>query len=615
MNDLPDAMPFINAARRGKLGLALSGGGFRAALFHVGVLAQMAEQDILRHVSVISTVSGGSIIGAFYYLKVKQLLEGNRQDKLTPSAEAYRQLVVEVEREFLLALQHNLRVTTFADRSHNARMLGDKYSPTMRLADLFNDLFYDPITGGHKNFLKDLPISPVFDSGRTDGENAAGAGDFVVPKLVLNCTALNSGQLFQFSGEFVGQPQAPAIDGESPVTPLLRRLSLNDTSLEPRQRARLARISVGDAVVASCCVPGLLDPFNLGGLYRDAEGEEVVVRLVDGGVCDNQGLMSLYEDDCSHFICSDASDLLKWQSQPAERFLNVAMRANEIMMDRIRTELLDALYQRGADKYAVFTLGDVAGNDIFPQDSDRLIKALSAIRTDLDAFTDQEAYSLMYYGFRLCGYKLGKGVTAAEQPKAERKQQQAPATEQELAAEQEQEKDEDEEKEATGEQTSGWAFSAIRGMTEDAQERERLLHSLDVGSRQFMKIFYLGKPLPYVIVVAPLLIPLALFVLLIYLLPPVPTSAWIVLALILVIGIAFSQNARIVEWLDQIPLIKRYRKRLAIALQPLGVTVLLGIMGAGATWINLRIFNKLFLKYGQLEEKHQNPLARLKRKD
>jgi NTE family protein len=42
-----------------KLGLALSGGGFRSAFFHVGVLARLAEADLLRKVDVISSVSGG----------------------------------------------------------------------------------------------------------------------------------------------------------------------------------------------------------------------------------------------------------------------------------------------------------------------------------------------------------------------------------------------------------------------------------------------------------------------------------------------------------------------------------------------------------------------------
>src|SRR5262245_3875403 len=42
----------------GRIGLSLSGGGFRAALFHIGVLARLAELDLLRHVEVISCVSG-----------------------------------------------------------------------------------------------------------------------------------------------------------------------------------------------------------------------------------------------------------------------------------------------------------------------------------------------------------------------------------------------------------------------------------------------------------------------------------------------------------------------------------------------------------------------------
>src|SRR5208282_532943 len=48
---------------RGKVGLALSGGGFRASLYHIGVLASLAERDMLRHIEVISCVSGGSILG------------------------------------------------------------------------------------------------------------------------------------------------------------------------------------------------------------------------------------------------------------------------------------------------------------------------------------------------------------------------------------------------------------------------------------------------------------------------------------------------------------------------------------------------------------------------
>jgi NTE family protein len=44
-----------------KIGLALSGGGFRATGFHLGVLARLAEEKRLEDVTFLSTVSGGSL--------------------------------------------------------------------------------------------------------------------------------------------------------------------------------------------------------------------------------------------------------------------------------------------------------------------------------------------------------------------------------------------------------------------------------------------------------------------------------------------------------------------------------------------------------------------------
>ena len=47
-------------------GLALSGGGFRAAAYHLGVLRRLRELGLLAQVDVMSTVSGGSIAGAYW---------------------------------------------------------------------------------------------------------------------------------------------------------------------------------------------------------------------------------------------------------------------------------------------------------------------------------------------------------------------------------------------------------------------------------------------------------------------------------------------------------------------------------------------------------------------
>ena len=56
------ALTIGGTARR--IGLALSGGGFRAAAFHLGVMRRLAALGILEHVDLFTCVSGGSIAGA-----------------------------------------------------------------------------------------------------------------------------------------------------------------------------------------------------------------------------------------------------------------------------------------------------------------------------------------------------------------------------------------------------------------------------------------------------------------------------------------------------------------------------------------------------------------------
>lgn len=48
-----------------RLGLALSGGGFRAAAYHLGVFKKLDELKLLDKIDLLSCVSGGSIAGAF----------------------------------------------------------------------------------------------------------------------------------------------------------------------------------------------------------------------------------------------------------------------------------------------------------------------------------------------------------------------------------------------------------------------------------------------------------------------------------------------------------------------------------------------------------------------
>ena len=56
------------------IGLCLSGGGYRATLFHAGALLRINEAGLLPRVRAVSSVSGGSIAAAWLGLRWKQLV-------------------------------------------------------------------------------------------------------------------------------------------------------------------------------------------------------------------------------------------------------------------------------------------------------------------------------------------------------------------------------------------------------------------------------------------------------------------------------------------------------------------------------------------------------------
>ncbi len=57
----------INGSEK-RIGLALSGGGFRAAAFHLGVFRKLEELGLLSRIDLLTCVSGGSIAGGFLAL-------------------------------------------------------------------------------------------------------------------------------------------------------------------------------------------------------------------------------------------------------------------------------------------------------------------------------------------------------------------------------------------------------------------------------------------------------------------------------------------------------------------------------------------------------------------
>ena len=230
------------STQRDKLGLALAGGGFRASLFHLGVLHRMAEMDILRYVEVLSTVSGGSIIGALYIL----LLKKHMLAKTSLSQEDYVDITKELEEILVAGIKKNLRTRLFMNPLGILRVLITADSLGKRMARIYERYLYrhvveqierqlqkkrGPQTSKESQpswwsrwfrpgyiSLKDTKIRPgekevvggfeaynrkVVEEKATQGRTTGS----VITHLVLNATSLNSGAPFWFSSIEVGDPR------------------------------------------------------------------------------------------------------------------------------------------------------------------------------------------------------------------------------------------------------------------------------------------------------------------------------------------------------------------------------------------------------------------------
>jgi predicted acylesterase/phospholipase RssA len=403
---------------RGKVGLALSGGGFRASLFHLGVLARLAEMDVLRFVDVLSTVSGGSIVGAHYYLEVQRLLERRPDRQII--REDYIRIVRRVQRKFFHGVRKNLRMRALSNLGCNLRMLmTDSYTRSHRLGELYEHELFAHVKDDKQNGDRTMPqllVAPALATG-TSGFNPKFTNwrrRAKVPVLLLNATSLNSGHNWQFTASWMGEPPGlfePEVDIDANVR--YRRLYYGEAPTKPLRSYRL-----GYAVAASACVPGLFDPLVLKGLYAGR-----TVRLVDGGVHDNQGVEALLDEGCTLILCSDASGQMEDIECPSDTFIGVPLRSNSILQDRIREAEYQDLRGRVENRalQGLFFIHLKKGLSVTPLDwidckeptpvpqrslattdygvARDIQRRLAAIRTDLDSFTEVEAYALMASGY------------------------------------------------------------------------------------------------------------------------------------------------------------------------------------------------------------------------
>jgi predicted acylesterase/phospholipase RssA len=361
------------------VGLSLSGGGFRAVFFHLGALARLAETGILPSVAAISTVSGGSLVGAQYYLEVRRLLHAKGDEAIEPRD--YVEIVQRLIPTFVGAGQSNLRLRTLADMSVNVRMIvSAAASRGRRLGELYEHDVSAQVgdgEGGGPRHLRRLAIEPV----DAPASRAPGLDNWrrraKVPVLRMRATALDHPvRGWLFTTRWMGDPN----DAQS-------RLRYDEASPDVRD------FRLGWAVAASSCPPALFEPITI------EEGGRSV-RLTDGGVDGDQGLSGLLDRGCPLLVCCDASGRMVDVSDGL-----MARLASGALRGLCFVHLNQDLEPHPLDAIGAADPTPAASTTSYGIDRD-LQRALRAIRTDVDVFTEVEAYALMLSGYLTTTHRL-----------------------------------------------------------------------------------------------------------------------------------------------------------------------------------------------------------------
>ncbi len=344
--------------RRHGTGLCLSGGGYRAALFHLGAVRRLDELGILGSLRTVSGVSGGSIVANL--LSDPGLRWPAQRGAAPGRVEGFDELVAE---PLLRLTRQNVRTPALFGALLPQRWFV-RDAAVRALAD---------------GFARHLPrwSTPLRDSG-ADG-----------PAVVVSATEIGYGVDWVFMDPNASRPHGRLGDYRVGYA-------------VPPAPVRLA-----DTVAASCAFPPFFAPMRFGrelGLRGGHAGPETAesraavlddIQLTDGGVYDNLGLEPVWKDHAAVLV-SDGGGVFQAASQRTVygRLLQtMAIAAAGGGATRMRWLL--ASMRRGVLDGAMWAL-DTVTDASYPS----LVGArITVIRTDLDAFSPDEQKILERHGY------------------------------------------------------------------------------------------------------------------------------------------------------------------------------------------------------------------------
>ena len=339
------------AGVRPGLALALSGGGFRASLFHLGALRCLNEHGILSRISTISSVSGGSILAAHIAEKV---------DPWPEPGNAYPRWEESVSRPFREFTGRNIRTWPILRR----------YLPPW---NVFRSNIQASALAAHYAKLNPKNVSQLP----------------AAPRFIFCATDMIFGVNWVFERERVGDYEA----------------GYGDPGV----------ITIAEAVTASSSFPPVFPPVRIGTrvrltktgrLPRGRQRDHYLkhLSLTDGGVYDNMGLEPVWRNH-GVVLVSDGGAIFRFQLDKSP--LRRLVRYSSILGDqagRLRRRWLISKFNDGSLHGTFWSISSLVSNyDAGAEGYGTEVtkEFIARIRTDLDAFSELEAKILENHGFFL----------------------------------------------------------------------------------------------------------------------------------------------------------------------------------------------------------------------
>jgi NTE family protein len=341
------------------IALCLSGGGYRAMLFHLGTLWRLNEAGYLERLDRISSVSGGSITAGVLGLNWRKLAF----DSAGVASNLESQVIEPVRRLAGITVDRTAIFTGVLTPGS----VGDKVERAYR-KHLFGD-----------HTLQDLPDDP--------------------PRFVINAANVQSGALWRFMKPYmrdwrVGEvrrpkiPLAKAVAASSAFPPVLSPVDLE--------------LSAEDFTAGS-------------GSDLQAEPFTTAVILTDGGVYDNLGLETAWKRYRT-ILVSDAGGAMAPEPDPKRDWAGHTLRVLHLIDNQVRSlrkrQVIDS-FVAGARSGAYWGIRTNIAHyglpDVLDCPHDRTMR-LAEIPTRLKRLEPEIQERLVNWGYAVCDAAMRRHV-------------------------------------------------------------------------------------------------------------------------------------------------------------------------------------------------------------